>query len=167
MSIDFFQKRKDWRTPARRRGTVEIELLLAVSLLLALLFLIGGGLALGRARLMGAHRAAFYVWHDATETSTPQYARDVAPPVSLVREGLPNRLHTAELSENVTVYAGSSMSPDVTLRQRAQLLGPPWTLSAYPAVGDREATERWFAQVADEVRQPFVHPLGLAPACPP
>jgi hypothetical protein len=153
------------------RGTAEIELLLAIAVFLALLFLVRGSLQLGLTRLRGMQTSDTEAFQDATESNPPAYGQDVAIPDSggsaALFAGLPNRLHMPTVDKTVTVTVGGTALPAVTLHRTAEVGSPAWTFAGYPDTGDQGATETWFSGFADTARGPLTYPLGLSASWPP
>jgi hypothetical protein len=158
--------------PGRRvRGTAEIELMLAIPIILAILFLSVGAMTLGLGRLdlvFAAQQAAIL---DATGSQSPQYgpSADLQPPDGLaaVRPELPNRMHVAILSKAVDYSAGNMKMRPVTLTNRVALLAPTWAYSAYPFPDDQTVLDTWFTTYVDESHMSITGPLGLQPAWAP
>ena len=159
-------------TDARRRGTAEVELLLSVIVLLALLFLVRGGYQLMLARMDMIHTAGFRAMQEATASGNPQYTDDGDMPaldgIDAVRPGLPNRMHVPRLTTTVSIDSGANqtLSPK-TVGGMAAVASPSWTYSAWPVGSDRSATTQWFQTYADESHSELVYPLGLAPVWTP
>ncbi|MCL2647139.1 MAG: hypothetical protein FWD61_09055 [Phycisphaerales bacterium] len=157
------------------RGTAEIELLLVIPILLALLFITGGLLSLGEARLQNAWDAQQKAYADAIHNAPPRYTTGtLQPPAGFtdVRPGLPNRLSQDDNSVTVTYAANVPLKP-VTLTDTAAFASPAWAYSAFPvydsggSYNDATTTHDWYADYAGEVRTPLEDPLGLSPSNPP
>ncbi|MEI8196316.1 MAG: hypothetical protein WCI73_10435 [Phycisphaerae bacterium] len=158
----------------RQRGTADIEMLLAVLLLITFLFLLKGLGSLGMSRLEGTGLARFAAFHDATAADLPVYSpekisvagQDTTPyPGYLTLRGqpyLPLRMHVPRLTKEVKVFAGDQFLDPVTLHSDAMLPSPAWTINAYPVIGDRSITQTWFENYANESVANLRTPLELA-----
>jgi hypothetical protein len=160
-----------WSVASRKcqRGNAEIELLLVIPLLLTILFLIGGTLSLGKARLTNAYNAENDAYTQTVSGIGFAPSNDPVPPdgINAVRPALPNRYVLADELRNVTINELDA-SPTFRLNTRAILLDPAWHYSAWPQSADRPAIQDWFdAYVAESHPPVVVNALGLQPAWPP
>jgi hypothetical protein len=156
----------------RRRGIVEIELLLTITLIIAILFLIRGAMNIALARMQTSQTAGFLAFHDVLASPAPQYAAPSGLPeivgIGAVRPGLPNRVHATYEMRDVVVRGGEA-APITTVQVggKSGLIGPFWNYSAHPFYADRAATELWFLEYVAESHAEFIGPLMLAPPWPP
>ena len=151
------------------RGTAEIELLLVIPLLLTILFMIGGTLTLGKARLANAYNAENDAYTQVAAGTNFSPANDPVPPdgIYALRPGLPNRYVLANKFKVVTIN-GQNMPAPLSVNSRAILLDPAGQYSTWPQDGDRTAIQEWFdAYVAESHPAVVVNALGLQPAGPP
>jgi len=156
----------------RRAGTAEIELVLAVMVLVTLLMLTLGAMRIAVARLDTANEAQFEAFQDATAAATPRHADgsdlEPLPGVGQFRPGLANRTHVVRPTTQVVVSAGNRESISAEVGGRAGLPSPAWTYWAFPVGGDdRATTAGWFEEHADESHGPLADPLRLAPSWKP
>jgi hypothetical protein len=163
------------------RGTAEIELILIIPILLALLFLAKGSLGLGAARLQNGFQAEQTAYSDATTpTAAPadSASGNLAPTVGFVSDlpnlpdTLPNRMHVSTGTVNYTPAAHVPLNP-ITMTEQAAFASPAWAYSAWPAGNsggfqDSTATDNWFSDYAAQVRDnTAITALGLSPSSPP
>ena len=175
-AVDYTGRYRSRTGAARNRGTADIEMLLAVMLMITLLFLLKGLGSLGMSRLEGTSLARYWAFHDATASNPPLYSpekisvagQDTTPyPGYLTLRGrpyLPLRLHVPRLTQQVTVKADvfDSLKP-VTIHSDALLPSPAWTINAYPVGSDKTITQTWFEDYANESVANLRSPLDLAP----
>ncbi len=151
------------------RGTAEIETLFVIPLLLSFIFLAGGLVVLGHARLSNAFNAESNAYAQNVIGQNTITAQDLTPidGPAAVRPGLPNRFDEAYLSQDVTVPFGKA-SNVVPIADRAAFLDPAWHYSAFSHGDDQVAAENWFEDYVAEDHSPTVDAaLGLQPAWPP
>lgn len=151
------------------RGTAEIELLLVIPLLLTILFMIGGTLTLGKARLANAYNAENDVYAQVVAGRGYSPTNTPVPPdgINAVKPALPNRYDLADEFKNVIIN-GQEMPSTIKLNDRAIMLDPAWHYSSWPQGGDRQWIQAWFeAYVAESHSGEVVGALGLQPAGPP
>lgn len=153
----------------RYRGSAEIELIIAITILITILMLVQGAMRFGAARLRQEQTVWFQAFQNVTVSTPPQYTDDPDRPLeegfAEIRPGLPNRMHVPEGTETVPINSGSSSDPIAPFKvdTKAALGGPAWNYPAYP-VGDEDAayTREWFTNYADEVYSSALKdPLGL------
>lgn len=150
------------------RGTAEIELLLVIPLLLTILFLAGGATSLGKARMSNAYNAENGVYTQVVSGVGFSPANDPTPPAGVGMPLLPTRYAMADEVKNVTLASGLNVPWTATLNDRAIMLDPAWTYSAWPQTGDRPAIAAWFTAYVDESHPAdVVQALGLQPPGPP
>ena len=152
-----------------RRGTAEIELLLVIPLLLTILFLGGGALSLGKARMANAYNAENDVYGQVVAGRGYSPTNNPAPTdgINAVKPALPNRYDLADEFKNVIIN-GQEMPSTIKLNDRAIMLDPAWHYSAWPQSGDRQWIQAWFeAYVAESHPGDVVGALGLQPPGPP
>src|SRR5689334_1175226 len=116
------------RSNRARRGTADVELILIVPLLIALLFLTKGTLQLGEARIHNAWAAEQKAYTDAIRAAPPVYTTGQLQPqdgFASVRPGLPNPMHD---HENSTVMKPWKYVPlkQITLTEKAAFAAPGW-----------------------------------------
>ena len=159
------QGMKQRRSGHSRRGTAEIETLLVIPILLFLLMLVAAEAKLGTSRLSTVFSANEMAYRDATAARSPAYAPnselDPVAGIGVVKPGLPERMHVADASSAVAMNLFGD-SKTVNLKSSAAYASPAWAFSAWPAEGDAQATENWFTDYANEVRQNVQDPLELS-----
>ncbi len=154
---------------ARRRGTAEIELLLVIPLLLAILFITAWELALGQARMSNTYNAQNDAYTQVVAGVGFVLVNDPAPPdgINAVKPALPNRYVLAESLKNVTIN-GRDHPTLIRTHDRALLLDPAWHYSSWPQTGDWPVLQGWFDAYVWESHAPeVVDALGLKPPGPP
>jgi hypothetical protein len=157
-------------TGRRRRGNAEIELLLVIPVLIAILLLTQLAWRLGAARLSNTFAAGNGVYTQVLTGRDVQVSSDPVPPdgIAAVRPGLPNRLDEERPGTVVDLAAGNIKLPPVTLPDRAVMLDPTWHLAAWPQPADQADVRAWFeAYVAEDHSADVVTALGLQPSWPP
>ncbi len=170
------------RHSAHRRGNAEIETILVIPVLLALLFLMKGSLQLGTARLLNVFQAEQKAYADAT-TPTPPAAdsdsgtldplNDLASALPALPDQFPNRMHVSNATMDVN-YGLNIPLPDAHLQNQAAFPAPAWAYSAWPvgdqggSFNDASATHAWFSDYTAQVRTDTItNALGLSPSSPP
>jgi len=157
-------------THSRCRGTAEVELLFAVIVLIAVLFIVQASFRISGPRLDATVNAAADVFYDATGAGSPQYVggdlRSVEG-INVVRPSLPIRTHVTNPTANLQVNLGGGQTQNVTISAKAAAISGSWAYSAYPMRGDYAVHQDWFQRWADESHVEVIDPLGLAPAWPP
>jgi hypothetical protein len=144
-------------------------LLLVIPLLLTLLFLGGGALSLGKARMSNAYNAENDVYTQVVSGRGYSPTNNPAPPdgINAVKPALPNRYDLADEFKNVIIN-GQDVPSTINLNDRAILLDPAWHYASWPQGGDRQWIQAWFeAYVAESHPGDVVGALGLQPAGPP
>jgi hypothetical protein len=154
-------------TDRSRRGAAEIELLLAIPLLVTILWLIWGTLRIGALRLLTTQSAHYNAFADATVRDTPLIASDAASQdLGALDDGLPalpNRVHLADSNDTLAINPGALRAlPRITIHHTAQTISPPLSFSSYPVVTDHQALFDWFTAYADEATADIRYPLGLS-----
>jgi hypothetical protein len=156
----------------RRRGIVEIELLLTITLIVAILFLMRGAMNIALARMQTSQSAGFLAFHDVLAAPAPQYTapsglREIVG-IGAVRPALPSRVHAPYELRDVVVRGGD-VAPitAVQIGGKSGLIGPFWSYSGHPFYADRSAVELWFLEYVGESHEEFIGPLMLAPPWPP
>lgn len=166
------------RTTSHRhhRGTAEIETMLVIPILLAILFLIGATYKLGSARMYNAGLAEEGAYRDATTANNPRYVVNSPAPlngVNDVRPDLPLRMHKNLPERTVTLSTGGIAINPLTVRNEALFISPAWAYSAYPMTGDSGQQNDWFQTYVDEAHGSNTDAgsvsfsLGLADSFPP
>jgi len=150
-----------------RLGTAELELLLVIPVLLLILFLAGGMLTLGTARMSNVYNAENNAYGQVVAGRGFYISGDPAPVSDPDGPGLPNRFVLAD--EKKTVLLTHQTNPHfVNLEDRAIFLDPAWHYSSWPQTGDRAAIQGWFeGYVGESHSADVVTALGLKPAGPP
>ena len=152
------------------RGTAEIELLLVIPILLAILFLAGGSLKLGAARLANVYNAENDAYAQVVSGRGFFPSSDPAPFEGFDAPLLPNRFALADenLAVPLTQQQTANGNATIHFNDRAIFLDPSWHYSSWPQTGDRPAIQAWFdAYVAESHPPDLVQSLGLQPPTPP
>jgi hypothetical protein len=150
-----------------RRGTAEIELMLVIPVLLVILFLAGGALVLGRARLSNVYNAENNAYTQVVSGQGFTQSDDPVPADGIYVPPLPNRYVSAIELQQVQIK-GVRPPIDSQLTDRAILLDAAWHFSCWPQREDRPALREWFAAYVGESHPAeIVDALGLAPPGPP
>ena len=158
-------------TKCRRRnarlGTAELELLLVIPVLLLILFLAGGMMTLGTARMSNVYNAENNAYGQVVEGRGFYVSGDPVPVNDPFGPALPNRFALAD--ERQTVVLTQQVNPHlVNLEDKAIFLDPAWHYSTWPQTGDRAAIQGWFeAYVGESHPGEIVTALGLQGAGPP
>jgi hypothetical protein len=160
------------RTP---RGTAEIELLLVIPVLLIILFIVGGMLVLGPARILNVFQAQQEAYEDATVAQTPGQNPNIqliSPPPdetpldpAVDELQTADQLHQATTTNNVTIQLGRVALPTVTLTDQAEFTSPAWSYSSWPVASDN--AYQWTENYASQSTSQWQDPLGLQDAWPP
>jgi hypothetical protein len=154
---------------SRHRGTAEIELLLSVLVLLAILMLVWGGAKIGLARLDTATDVETKALGNAATGSPPQYTED--PDLTEVttewdvKPGLPNRTHVARAQATVPLTTGSATDslPPAKVSAIAGAISPGWAMTGYPVASDEATMQSWFEQYINDSHPELIAPLILSP----
>ena len=150
-----------------RRGTAEIELMLAIPVLLVILFLTGGSLLLDRARMANAYNAENDAYTQVVSGTGFTVSGDPVPADGFFMPLLPNRYVMANELKSVQIQG---VQPPIAaqLDDQAILLDPAWHFSAWPQSGDRGSLQGWFtAYVGESHPADIVDALELAAPGPP
>jgi hypothetical protein len=156
-----------------RPGTAEIELLLVIPVLLAILLLIGAGLNLGGARLANVVNAENNAYAQVTAGFNVTPASNPLPldGLAAIRPDplLPTRYDESQLTQTVPFPRALGALPSATFTDQALFLDPTWHFAAWPQPGiDRATVWAWFDNyVAEDHPADLVQALGLQPALPP
>lgn len=155
--------------PGFRRGSAEIELLIACVILLSLLLLVAGTTRGGAARLTATQQAAYQAFHDATESSAPLYTNDPAaqPIQNTIADLSSDRVHAPHPTAQARgLTGGDGRSFSVTVGARAAAISPAWAYSGYPiGQSDQAVLQRWFddrVRDAAGIDEPTRTALGLS-----
>jgi hypothetical protein len=171
-------------SPARnhRRGTAEIELLLAIPVLLVILFLVGAMFQLGPDRIRNVSEAERVAYEDATASPAPSAISDdpspITDPINSVAAAsglpeLPNRIHTANVQKQLNDSFGNLKFKDLTLTNSAAFSAPAMLYSGWPYAADQQSVSDWTNQYAiwsvGDSSDPssIAGSLDLAPGWPP
>jgi hypothetical protein len=151
----------------RRRGTAEVELLLATMyILIPVLLITGAMLVLGPSRVLNAYTPHEEAFLDATISPSPPSMTDIEvnqSDIPLVDPGdaeaephldqlqQANRVHQATTSDTITLHFGKwvTLSP-VTLTSKSEFISPSWAYSSFPDPDDQQNLVDWAEMYADE-----------------
>lgn len=163
------RRRSDGPTTGRlRAGIAQIELVLSLTVLVAILLLIWTALHLGQARLGTLWQAANITQSEAFRGTAQQTVQGVPIDGYLpMRPGLPNRIHSRQEIEYVRLRVTTEGSTPLRIGGSSMYIGPAQSFSAYPFRSDRPDIERWFVTGAIDSHGPFMAPLELAPPWQP
>jgi hypothetical protein len=141
--------------------------MLVIPILLVILFLVGGGLVLGRGWMSNAYNAENNVYTEVVSGRNYLASNDPEPAPGFFMPLLPNRYATANEMQSIQI-SGIRPPINTALYDRAILLDAAWHYSAWPQTGDRAALQEWFgAYVGESHPTDVVEALGLAAPGPP
>ncbi|MGN6367689.1 MAG: hypothetical protein ACTHN5_05465 [Phycisphaerae bacterium] len=164
------------------RGNAEIELLLAIPVLLVILFLAGAMFQLGPDRIRNVSDAERVAYEDATASPSPaNISTDPGPVIDPINSlaaasdlpDLPNRLHTSNVQKQLNDSFGNLTFKDLTLTNSATFASPPLIYSGWPCFPDQSNVSDWTNQYAiwsvGDTDDPnsIAGSLDLAPGWPP